>query len=322
MNNIEYKQITDKISDSNVLVVGGAGFLGTALVKKLDMLGATVVSLDLKETKQREVFQDIQTITIDFRDSAALKDVLDDYTFEYVFNAGGYIDHSSFFKGGRSVIDSHYVGTLNLIEHVNSSSLKKFIQIGSSDEYGNGSAPQQEDMREAPIAPYSAAKVAATHLVQTLARTEKFPGIAVRLFLVYGPGQNQERFLPQIIMGCLQNNTFPVSKGEQLRDFCYIDDVVDGLIKTAINENTVGKVINLASGKPVSIKNIINNVVELVGTGEPDFGALSYRKRENMELYADISIAKRLLDWKPQITIEEGLKKTIDYYRKLIQGGQ
>ena len=314
--------ISKLLAKKMILVVGGSGFLGTALVKKLYMHGATVVSLDLKETKQREIVRDIKTINIDFRDSTSLKDLLTDYTFEYVFNAGGYIDHSPFFKGGRSVIDSHYVGTLNLIENVYSSYLKKFIQIGSSDEYGNGSAPQKEDMREAPIAPYSAAKVAATHLVQTLARTEKFPGVAVRLFLVYGPGQNQQRFLPQIIMGCLQNRTFPVSEGEQLRDFCYIDDVIDGLIKSAINENTVGKVINLASGKPVSIKNVINKVVELVGKGEPDFGAYSYRTRENMELYADISIAKRLLDWKPQITLEEGLKKTVDYYRNSIQGGQ
>ena len=112
----------------------------------------------------------------------------------------------------------------NLIEALGQSPLRGFVQVGSSDEYGNVPAPQREDMREAPFSPYSAAKAGASHFVQALARTEGFPGSVVRFFLVYGPGQDQRRFLPQIIRGALADAAFPTSLGGQLRDFLYIDD--------------------------------------------------------------------------------------------------
>lgn len=94
-----------------------------------------------------------------------------------------------------TMIDTHYAGILNLMDQVYWSGLKRFVQVGSSDEYGIGPAPQNEQLRESPISPYSAAKAGMTHLIQTLSRTERFPGVVVRLFLVYGHGQNQQRFL-------------------------------------------------------------------------------------------------------------------------------
>ncbi len=316
------KVISNLLSQRLILVAGGGGFIGSALVRKLILLGADVVSLVRNEAKKRESLPNMTTIVADLRDSVALKKALAGYSFEYVFNAAGYINHSPYLDGGRNVIDAHYVGTLNLLDHVYHSGLRRFVHIGSSDEYGLVAAPQKEDLREAPIAPYSAAKAGVTHLIQTLARTESFPGVVARLFLAYGPGQDRSRFLPQIIGGCLENRTFATSSGEQLRDFCYIEDIVEGLILCAVKEKAVGHVINIASGEPVSIRSVIEKVVELIGKGRADFGGYPYRPCENMELYADISLAKSLLDWKPQINLEEGLKRTIEYYRKSVSGGQ
>lgn len=302
-------------------MVGGGGFIGTALSKKLNSLGAHVISLVCSGTKKREFLPNVTTIAVDIREHTSLMKALANYSFNYVFNLGGYIDHSPYLKGGRSVIDAHYTGMLNLLDYVFAPSLKKFVQIGSSDEYGNGRFPQSEKLREAPISPYSAAKVGATHLIQALSKTEDFPGVVARLFLVYGPGQDDRRFLPQIIKGCLSGRAFPTSPGEQLRDFCYIDDVVNGLILAALKPKAVGHVINIASGQPVTIRSIIEKVVKFIGTGQPNFGAHPYRVGENMELYADISLAQSLLDWKPQTSLEEGLKSTVEYYRNLISGG-
>ena len=190
------------------------------------------------------------------------------------------------------------------------------MQIGSSDEYGNATAPQNEKLREDPISPYSLGKVASTHFLQMLHKTEAFPCVVLRLFLTYGPGQNEERFLPHIIMGCLNDRSFPTSPGDQLRDFCYVDDVVRAIFVVLENDSVNGEVFNIASGQPLSIRSLIECVRDLIGKGEPCFGEVPYRPAENMCLYADIQKAKELLQWEAAHKLEDGLNKTIAWYSR------
>ena len=299
---------------ATVLVVGGEGFIGQHLVSKLCNLKAYVVSLGTKvhsETKAHKY------LSVDIRDKGRLASLLKEFDFEYIFNFCGYINHTPYFKNGRDVIDVHFIGLLNLLDQTCGSQLKCFVNVGSSDEYGDNVSPQNEAMREDAISPYSVAKVAETQLIQTLAKTENFPGVVVRPFLVYGPGQNMSRFIPQVISGCLEDLDFPVSKGEQLRDFCFIEDIIEGVLLAATKKDALGEVINLASGNPTSICSIIKEVVGITGGGSPQWGGVSYRIGENMRLYADITKAKRILKWKPKTTIKEGLKETVDFYKKI-----
>lgn len=298
------------------LVAGGTGFIGSHLVKHLLGQGAEVSVLSLHAKVQ---LAGARLLQADLCDRQQLKNVLSPYQFTHVFNLGGYINHSPLAKEGRSVMNTHFQGALNLIQLVNKPCLQAFVQIGSSDEYGNAPSPQQESYREAPISPYSLAKTAVTQTIQMLARSEGFPGTVVRPFLVYGPGQNQQRFLPQIIMGCLHDEIFPTSAGEQIRDFCYIDDIVEALFLAAMSKKSRGKVINIASGQPVAIKEMLQNVQAMIGKGKPQIGALAYRQGENMSLYADISLAKALLNWAPKTTLQQGLQQTIAYYQKQLQ---
>ena len=165
-------------------------------------------------------------------------------------NLGGYINHT-LFKGRRTTtIEEHFTAIQNFITVLSREKLRRFVQVGSSDEYGNAPAPQHEHLREAPISPYSLGKVATTHFMQMLHQTEAFPAVILRLFLTYGPGQNEERFLPQIIKGCLNDRSFPTSAGEQLRDFCYIEDVVYAIFLVLENDSVNGEIFNIASGQP------------------------------------------------------------------------
>jgi nucleoside-diphosphate-sugar epimerase len=144
-----------------------------------------------------------------------------------------------------------------------------------------------------------------------LHKTQGLPVVILRLFLVYGPGQNSNRFLPQIINGCISDLNFPASKGNQLRDFCYVDDISRGILLTLSSKKTEGEIINLASGIPISIREVIELVKKNVGKGRPEFGKIPYRVGENMNLYADIKKAKKILDWAPLISIEDGVRETI-----------
>jgi nucleoside-diphosphate-sugar epimerase len=204
---------------------------------------------------------------------------------------------------------------MNLLDALVKDDLKGFVQVGSSDEYGPLQAPQNERLRESSISPYSFAKVAASHFIQMLNRTENFPGVVARFFLIYGPGQDDKRFLPQIIKACLKGEEFKTSEGKQLRDFCYVDDVVDALVQLALSDTAKGKVFNVASGEPVTIREMVEKIINIVGKGTPLWGAFPYRKGENMQLYADVSLIKKL-GWQPKVCLEEGLARTIKYYKK------
>lgn len=300
---------------TRLLVVGGTGFIGRHVVDHAVRLGWKVTSLSLRPAAQL-MPEGVRVITADITDREALQLALPNAAFEYVVNCSGYIDHTLFFSGGRRVFESHATGVLNLVQILDRRELLAFINMGSSDEYGGNPAPQVETQREMSIAPYSASKAAITHFLQMLFYTETFPATTLRAFLVYGPGQDKRRFLPQVIAGCLEGRRFPTSRGEQLRDFCYIRDIVRGIFSALSTPAARGEVINIASGSPVSIRAMIESVQRLVGRGEPQFGEIAYRPGENLKLYADVSKAAAILGWSAEVPLETGLRETIEWLRE------
>lgn len=278
-------------------------------MRRAQALGWRATSLGLRPQSQPAPSSD--HIAVDLRDGLALRDRLAGQAFDYVVNCGGYVDHRLMQGGGREVLDAHFGGLLNLVEALDRDALRGLVNMGSSDEYGSAPAPQAESFREAAISPYSLAKVAATHFLQMLHRTEGFPATTLRLFLTYGPGQDRRRFIPQIVRGCLGGEAFPTSLGNQLRDFCYIDDTVDAIFAALDADTARGEVINIGSGAPVSIRQMIETICRLIGGGQPDYGAVAYRPGENMALYAEVSKARRLLGWTATTELETGLARTI-----------
>lgn len=300
-----------------LLVVGGTGFIGRHVSARGSDMGWRVTQLSLR---RRISVADSRAdhLVADIAVSSSVMEALRGRAFEYVVNCGGYIDHTPFSRGGRSVIDAHFGGVMNLVTALDRGPLRSFVNIGSSDEYGLVAAPQREDQVAAPRSPYGIAKLAAAELLQMLARSEAFPAITLRLFLTYGPGQGTERFLPQVIAGCLRDAHFPASAGEQLRDFCYIEDTVDAIFVALQSPNARGEIFNIGSGRPTSIRAMIDKVRAIIGTGAPRFGTIPYRPGENMSLYADISKARELLGWEPRVSSDAGLRSTIDWIREVL----
>ena len=299
---------------TRLLVIGGTGFIGHHLLHAAVEKKWHLSSLSLHPPKPERYVAGVKYFHCDLLKKTELEEIFRDSKFDYVVNLGGYINHTLFRAGGRQHIEEHFTAIQNLITFLSRESLQTFIQIGSSDEYGNIPAPQHENLRESPISPYSLGKVATTHFLQMLYHTEAFPVVIFRLFLIFGPGQGKQRFLPQIIKGCLNDRKFPTSSGEQLRDFCFVEDVVNAILLALETDKVRGEVLNIASGQPVSIYNMIESVRNLIGKGEPCFGEVPYRPGENMCLYADTQKAQKMLGWVPRYTLESGLKKTISWY--------
>jgi nucleoside-diphosphate-sugar epimerase len=305
-----------KVAPKRILVVGGSGFIGSHVLLESISRGWQVCSLSLRKPDPEFCLPGVDYLAADVIDKENLVEQIGDRKFEFVVNLGGYIDHRPFGQGGGLAFGAHFFSVKNLINVINPQALERFVEVGSSDEYGDHSAPQKESMRERPISPYALGKTAATHLLQMSQRTQGFPGIILRFFLVYGPRQQINRFLPQIICGCLERKNIPVSEGKQRRDFCFIDDVVQAIFLALETPGIEGEIFNIGSGVSVTIREVIEMVRSKIGSGSPDYGEFHYRAGENMNLVADVTKAKEQLGWFATVPLGAGLDETISWYRE------
>lgn len=295
-----------------ILITGGTGFIGYHLCKKSLKLGWNVTSLSTNFPKKKRKLLGVNYIKGDLNNSNILKKINSNY--DYVVNLAGYVDH----KNKKKTFDSHYKGCVNLASFLIKRKIKKFVQIGSSIEYGRAKSPQLEnlDKFKNTYSYYGDAKQLSTKYLLNLFKKKKFPVTILRFYLVYGPYQSRNRVVPITISNALKDNNFDCSEGKQLRDFLYIDDAIRAIIKSLRCKKASGEIINIGSGKPTKIKDIIIKICKLVGSGNPRFGIIKLRKDEMMSLYPDILKAEKIIKWKPKIELNTGLKKTIKYYKK------
>tara|TARA_Y100000590_G_scaffold409430_1_gene501605 strand:- start:3232 stop:4152 length:921 start_codon:yes stop_codon:yes gene_type:complete len=301
-------------NSNNILIVGGTGFIGYHLAKKCLAKGWNVTSISSRKPKKKRYLPKAKYIICDISKKKLLKRKIKN-SFKYVVNLGGYVDHSS----KRKTFQSHYIGCKNLAEIFLKKMPKAFVQMGSSVEYGRLKSPQKENLKcnlKSIQSVYGKAKLKSSIYLINLFKRNKFPSTILRLYLAYGPRQDINRFLPIIIKACIKNQKFSCSEGIQLRDFVYVDDVVNAILKSLINKKARGQIINLGSGKPKKIKNIIQTVNRTLKGGEPQFGKIKLRKDEILELYPNIKKAKKIINWKPKTSFEKGLTKTIKYYNE------
>ena len=295
-----------------LLVLGGYGYLGNKIILQALEKNWKVVSVSKKRNSRQLEHKNLKNLFFDMTNLKKLKS-LSRYHFDYVVNVSGYVDHSLFCKNGIEIANNHLIMVLNLISILSRKKLKKFMQIGSSEEYGVESSSLIETNRELPFTPYAASKVALTHFLQMLHRSESFPVSIMRLFLVYGPNQKSNRIIPYVIQNCQTNQAFKISEGKQLRDFIYIDDAVDAIFLALKSSKSNGQIYNLGSGKGITIRVLVNQIRKIIGGGKPKFGSYKNLRQENKSLVAKISKIKKDLKWKPKINLENGLNRTIEF---------
>lgn len=304
-----------------VLVIGGAGFLGSFLVKRLVKEQSKVFVLAKKETSKSrltEVLSQIKILNGDLNDENSIYKALKTARPQYIFNTAGLRKVERDVNLANPNLEANLIGVLNIVKVVLKLKLpiKSLIQTGTLDEYGTGSLPFKENQREKPMSPYSASKLAATHFCQMLYRSLNFPIIVLRPCLMYGPGQDKDMFIPSLIDACLKNQNFPMTLGKQTRDFGFVTDVVDAYVKSLYSPKVFGEVINISTGKEVKIKDLAKKIVKITGSKTKLlFGKLPQRSGEVERMAGDFTKAKRMLKWSPTTKLEDGLIKTVKWYR-------
>ena len=294
-----------------VLVVGGTGFIGYHLARHCLKLNWKVSILSISPPKKMRFISKANYYYGDISKKNKLK-FLKKLNFDYVVNCGGYVDHIN----KNKTYNTHYIGCKNLYKIFSNKNIKSFIQIGSSSEYGKLKSPHKEVLYTNPTVIYGKSKLLASKFLIKKYISKKFPVTILRFYQVYGPKQDLNRFIPILINSSLKGLEFECSKATQSRDFLYIDDAISAIIGSLKKRKAKGKIFNIASGKPIVLKKIINYVFKKVGKGKPLFGRIPLRVDEPKIIYPKITHSRKVINWKPKINFEKGLTKTINYYKR------
>ena len=189
--------------------------------------------------------------------------------------------------------------------------------MGSSVENGYQKSPQKEklinDISKIKSI-YGLSKLKASNYLIELHKKNNFPVTILRLYLAYGEKQDLNRFIPITINSCIKNLEFDCSNGLQKRDFIHVEDVVEAIYRSLLHKKSKGKIFNLGTGKPLKIKFIIELIRKKLSGGKPRYGKIKLRKDEIKYLFPSIKKIKKIINWKPKISFNKGLQKTIKYY--------
>jgi len=307
----------------NVLVTGGAGFIGSALVRELFKEGANVVVYDNFLYGDRcnltDVEEDhIQTVNGDVL-SWKIYDVIKKYDVQYVFHlaAEPYIPHC--YDNPEKFFDVNVKGTMNVLMACKTFGVKRILHFSSSEVYGTAQyTPMDENHPTLPLSNYAVSKLAADRLCFVFHHEHGIPVIILRPFNCYGPRETQPYVIPEIISQLSRGNIVKLGNIRAKRDFTYVEDTAKAAIATMKSDIPNGEVVNVGSNKAYSIEELAYLVGKLVGYEDIEIKVDSSRLRpmDVSVLQCDYSKIKKYTDWDPITDIEEGLKRTIDWYMK------
>ncbi len=310
-----------------ILLTGSAGFIGWKTGELLLKEGYNVIGIDnmnryydvrLKEWRKGELerYEGFRFYNVDIENYGALRVLFDTYNFDVVINLAARAGVRYSMENPHVYMQTNAQGTLNLLELMKEKGVKKFVLASTSSLYAGQPMPFKEDLPvNTPISAYAASKKAAEVMAYTYHYLYGIDVSVVRYFTVYGPAGRPDMSIFRFIKWIDEGKPIKLfGDGTQARDFTYIDDIAKG---TVLAMRDLGyEIINLGGGRnPVSINEVINKIESLLGK-KAKVERQEFHKADMKETWADIEKAERLLGWKPEVDLDEGLRRTVDWYKE------
>ncbi|MFR5766188.1 MAG: SDR family NAD(P)-dependent oxidoreductase [Clostridia bacterium] len=317
------------------LITGGAGFIGSSLSERLIKEGNRVVAIDnfcdfynptIKENNVKELIKNsnFKLYRNDIRDRQSVKKIFEENNIDIVM-------HLAAMAGVRPSIENpvlyqevNCMGTQNILEEMKAHNVKNLVMASSSSVYGNcKEVPFKENMIvDFAISPYAATKKANEVMTHVYHKLFDMNVIMLRFFTVYGPKQRPDLAINKFTRLMLEDKEIPMfGDGTTSRDYTYIDDIVDGIIRSCNyveNNNDVYEILNLGNSSPVSLKEMINTIGQAIGV-EPKIKQLPMQPGDVDRTFADISKAKKLIGYNPKTSFKEGIERFIKWYKENIK---
>lgn len=288
-----------------VLIIGGSGFIGSNIVKRCLKLNWKVYSTYYKKKLENNR---VNSFFLDLSKPKIPKKF--NIYYDHVFFSAGDIDHEDY--NSKKILNEHFYSVLEL---TNKLKTKNFYYFSTADEYKTTKQKLDEVKSKIFLKTYYAlAKHLASQYLLTLHKKSIFNVIIFRVFIVYGPGQNTYRLIPNIISNLLKKERFKILNSNLKKDFLFIDDFIDAIFLSIKNKKLFGKIVNVGSGKSVSLNYLGKKIQSIINQGKVIFK--NKKKTKSLSQFSSINLIKKNTNWKPKVTLDEGLMKTINDFKK------
>ncbi|MBI1878350.1 MAG: SDR family NAD(P)-dependent oxidoreductase [Chloroflexi bacterium] len=307
-----------------VLVTGAGGFIGSHLVEQLVAEGAQVRAFvrynsrgeaGLLRLLPHEVYSKLEIIMGDLRDVEAIRKAVRE--IDTIFHLGALIAIPYSYLHPREVIDTNIMGTLNILMAARDFKVRRIVHTSTSEVYGTAQyVPIDEKHPLQGQSPYSASKIGADKIAESFYRSFDLPVVTVRPFNTYGPRQSARAVIPTIITQVLTRDEVRLGNLAPSRDFTFVSDTANGFLKAAEAEAAIGQEINLGVGASITIGELADKIFRLLNKAPKIVGEterLRPEKSEVFRLHSANHKAAELIGWQPQVSLDDGLQRTINW---------
>lgn len=300
------------------LITGASGFIGSNLLRRLVEEDAQVHVILRKNSNLWRIKDILHKTHIHISDLSNYKDVLKiiqkskPTVIYHLASYGAY----PFQKNADKILKVNILGTWNLLHALLNHKYKLFVNTGSSSEYGYKSKPMKETDLLEPASYYAVSKCTQTHLCSHMAKESNKPIVTLRPFSVYGPYEEPSRFIPTLLKSLYYGKKMSLTSPDTARDFIYIDDMIDAYLKIEELRKYQGMCFNIGTGVQSTIKHVVKEASEVTNKKiQFEWGKMKPRSWDTTSWVADISLAKKLLKWKPQYNLNHGLLKNWEWFK-------
>lgn len=306
--------------NQKILVTGGAGFIGSNLVDELIKKNHNVVVVDnLSSGKKENINPKAKFYKADVRNKKAILEIFEKENPKVVFHFAAQPIVDKAFENPYEAIETNVMGTVNILETCRKmGNLETIVVVSSDKAYGKSEQlPYKENSPLKGDHPYDASKSSADLIAQTYFSTYNLPVVITRFSNVYGPGDlNLSRIIPGAMEAIIKNKELPIrSDGKMIREYTYVKDIAQGCIKLMENkEKVLGQAFNFGSKNIFNVIDVVNKIDQSLNT-KTDYKVLNISKNEIPKQYLDWTKAKKILDWEPKTSFEDGIKETFDWIK-------